>query len=137
MECTSIMITLCYYRSTFHNGCGGGFMTLNVNDSQSMYLLQKLSQKSKPIFTLNEAARIAQSESIQLSQLRRILSNLSKKGWVIRLRRGLYAGVGSLPNQAHINSFAIATHLVEPSAVSHWSALQYHGLTEQIPSTLR
>jgi predicted transcriptional regulator of viral defense system len=133
MECTTIMTTLCYYRSTFHNGWSGGFMTLNVNDSQSMHLLQKLSQKSKPIFTLNEAAEIAQSENIQLPQLKRMLSNLSRKGWVIRLRRGLYAGVGSLPNQAHINSLAIATHLVEPSAISHWSALQYYGLTEQIP----
>jgi predicted transcriptional regulator of viral defense system len=31
------------------------------------------------------------------------------------------------------HSFAIATHLVRPSAISHWSALQHWGLVEQVP----
>jgi len=31
------------------------------------------------------------------------------------------------------HSFAIATHLTRPSAISHWSALQHWGLVEQVP----
>ena len=54
-------------------------------------------------------------------------------GWVQRLRRGLFAGTGSLPGEQHLHPFAVATKLIEPSAISHWSALQYHGLTEQLP----
>lgn len=52
------------------------------------------------------------------------------------MRRGLYTTIGmeSVANITH--SFLIATHLVQPSAISHWSALQHHGLTEQIPQII-
>ena len=40
---------------------------------------------------------------------------------------------GPVINTTPIHSFTIATHLVTPSAISHWPALHYHGLTEQIP----
>ena len=32
-----------------------------------------------------------------------------------------------------MHEFEIAMALVDPAAISHWSALHYHGLTEQIP----
>jgi predicted transcriptional regulator of viral defense system len=32
-----------------------------------------------------------------------------------------------------IHEFAIAMALVQPAAISHWSALHHHGLTDQIP----
>jgi predicted transcriptional regulator of viral defense system len=54
-------------------------------------------------------------------------------GWIRRLRDGLYAGTGTLLGDVDIHPFAIATHLVSPSAISHWSAMSHHGLTEQIP----
>jgi predicted transcriptional regulator of viral defense system len=133
VKCTAIIPVLGYYCSTLANEVMTGFMAVNLTDGQSLQLLQGLSQKGKPIFTLEEAAEVARLQNIQLPQLRKMLSRLSQAGWLIRLRRGLYAGMGSLPNQAHINEFAIATRLVEPSAISHWSAMQHHGLTEQIP----
>lgn len=32
-----------------------------------------------------------------------------------------------------VHPFSIATHIIRPSAISHWSALHFHGFTEQIP----
>ena len=39
----------------------------------------------------------------------------------------------TVPGIVPAHEFEIATALVEPAAVSHWSALHYHGLTEQAP----
>ena len=38
-----------------------------------------------------------------------------------------------MPGGVQVHPFAVATSLVEPSAVSHWSAMSYHGFTDQIP----
>ncbi len=105
-------------------------------DSQGMRLLQGLQSLGKYVFTHQEAVTVAQVERIPQEQLNIILSNLTRRGLLLRLRRGLYAGIGSLPGQIQTHPFAIATRLAEPSAISHWSALQYHGLTEQVPQII-
>ncbi len=63
----------------------------------------------------------------------RLLKSLADAGWIIRLRRGLYAGTGRLPGGVDVPPFVIATSLVKPSAIAHMSALAHHGLTDQIP----
>jgi predicted transcriptional regulator of viral defense system len=65
--------------------------------------------------------------------LRQALHHLAQSGWVIRLRKGLYSVSGSVPGTTPLHEFEIAMALVEPAAISHWSALGYHGLTEQVP----
>jgi predicted transcriptional regulator of viral defense system len=41
---------------------------------------------------------------------------------------------GKLGSQSYtIHSFVIASHLVDPYYISHWSALNYYGYTEQTP----
>ena len=37
---------------------------------------------------------------------------------------------------ASLHPFAVATRLVEPSAIGYWSALHHHGFTEQIPQAV-
>jgi predicted transcriptional regulator of viral defense system len=49
------------------------------------------------------------------------------------LRKGLYALSSTVPGVTPAHEFEIAMALVEPAAISHWSALHYHGLTEQTP----
>ena len=36
-----------------------------------------------------------------------------------------------------IHPFAVAAALVRPSAISHWSALDHHGLTTQMPKMVQ
>jgi predicted transcriptional regulator of viral defense system len=85
------------------------------------------------IFTIKEALPVADRLRISEGHLRKLLHQLATGGWLVRLRDGLYAGTGALSGVADIHSFAIANRLVTPSAVSHWSAMSHHGLTEQIP----
>jgi predicted transcriptional regulator of viral defense system len=62
-----------------------------------------------------------------------LLHERARSGWVRRLRRGLYVVDETHRGGPAPHPFAIATTLVESSAISHWSALAHHGLTEQIP----
>jgi predicted transcriptional regulator of viral defense system len=67
------------------------------------------------------------------SYLVEALYHLRRNQWIVSLRRGLYAISPSVPGVAPTHEFEIAMALVDPAAISHWSALHHHGLTEQIP----
>ena len=84
------------------------------------------------IFSTDDAQRLAAAD-VPAGRVPYLLKLLADAGWLIRLRRDLYAGTGRLPGGVDVPPFAIATSLVAPSAVSHWSALAYHGLTDQVP----
>lgn len=108
--------------------------TQKPTESQGFHLLHQLLLRGKRIFNMQDV--VAASEKIPHNQLSKILSNLAKHGRVIRLRRGLYVAIGLLPEQTKAHPFAISALLIQPSAISHWSALQHHGLTEQIPQII-
>ena len=65
-----------------------------------------------------------------------LTARLVDKGWLERIEKGKYLIVPleagpdrTWTEDAHV----IAGHLVSPSMVSHWSALNYWNLTEQVP----
>lgn len=64
------------------------------------------------------------------------LYHLRRNGWIVSLRRGLYALSSVVPGVTPAHEFEIAMALVDPAAVSHWSALHHHGLTNQAPRTV-
>ncbi len=105
-------------------------------ESQGWRLLAELFQRGKRIFNIKDAVLAAQGLAIPQSQLKKILFNLTKYGYLLRLHRGLYVGIGLLPGQINVNPLVISSFLIQPSAISHWSALQYHGLTEQVPQII-
>ena len=100
-----------------------------------LQLLRDLADNGKFVFTLDEARQAAQSLPVPISTatVPQALARMAESGWIQRLRRGLYIGTAELPGFARVPSFAIATQLIAPSAISHWSALSFHGLTEQLP----
>jgi len=63
----------------------------------------------------------------------RILSSMASKGLVTRLARGTYV---LAETYATHDSYAIAAHLEPASYIGFWSALHFHGLTEQVPRTI-
>ena len=75
---------------------------------------------------------------IQRNVLWVILSRLAKKGWIERVEKGKYMIVplGAEKGKYTLNEFVIASILVEPSCIAYWSALNFYGLTEQIPGTV-
>ena len=102
-------------------------------NTKGLSLLQELANQGLFIFTVVDARATAVGLRISDNYLSQVLSHLEKAGWIIRLKRGLYAGTGSLPGGVQVHPFAVATRLVEPSAISHWSAMSHHGFTDQIP----
>lgn len=99
--------------------------------SLGFQLLQELQQQALYVFTAREAQEIALR--LGASNVNDMLYRLARSGLVRRLRRGYYALAAATPSTPEIPEFYIATKMMVPSAISHWSAMSYHGLTEQIP----
>jgi predicted transcriptional regulator of viral defense system len=64
---------------------------------------------------------------------------LIEKNWILKIRRGTYViaplEAGEKGAAAHtVHSFVIASLLTKPYYIGYWSALNYHGLTEQTPT---
>ena len=104
--------------------------------NQGLRLLNQIVSAVGPIFTTNQAYAEAESLGISSRQVRWLLSRLAHGTWLARIKRGVYVVQTPLLD-AEVHPFALAAALMEPSAISHWSALAYHGLTTQIPSMIQ
>ena len=108
-------------------------MRRGLRDS-SVELLHKLYRHS-PIFTFQEAIEISGYDK---SYLKLVLHKLERAGWIERIERGKYI---ILPLEAEkgkytLHEFVVGSYLVKPSVIAYWSALHFHGLTEQIPGVV-
>ena len=104
-----------------------------LNKTES-FLLSSLARADKNIFTLADAKRIIKKNTKEL------MHSLIEKKWVLPLKRGLYVivplDVGVRGADSFIvHNFVIASNLARPYYTGFWSALNYHGLSDQIPST--
>jgi predicted transcriptional regulator of viral defense system len=104
-----------------------------VHTGLGVELVRRLASEGDRIFGAARARQLAPTVGLSEGYLRQALHHLAKSGWVIRLRKGLYALSSTVPGVTPAHEFEIAMALVEPAAISHWSALHYHGLTEQAP----
>ena len=97
-------------------------------------LISALARQDRKIFSIEDARAVTEGDA------KKMMSSLIKKKWVLPLKRGLYAivplDVGVKGADSFIlHNFVIASHLVEPYYIAYWSALNHHGLSEQIPRT--
>lgn len=104
-----------------------------IHSSHGVELVRKLAAEGDRIFTAARARELAPSVRLSSGYLRQALHHLTRSGWLVRLRKGLYAVSSSVPGVLPAHEFEIAMALVDPAAVSHWSALHHHGLTDQVP----
>jgi predicted transcriptional regulator of viral defense system len=65
-----------------------------------------------------------------------LLNRMEQAGLAIRVERGKFLLLGLTPEKVLSNPVYIGCHLVSPSYISFWSALHFHGLTEQAPRTV-
>ena len=100
--------------------------------SAGVALVASLAKAGVYVFSTARAAELA-PQGVDPQRVRFLLKSLTDAGWIVRLRRDLYAGTGRLPGGVDVPAFVIATALFSPSAVSHMSALAYHDLTDQVP----
>jgi predicted transcriptional regulator of viral defense system len=103
----------------------------NYGQSKGLQLFEKAIQHFGPLFTIEQVASIA-GEGMTRGQLAWYLSALIRSGRLEKIKRGSYALTNPPPGM-EIHPFAVADALIQPAAISHWSALAYHGFTTQMP----
>jgi len=99
-------------------------------------LLSILAEKGRNIFTLED---VTSTLDTSYDNAKVIANRLVKKAWLIRLSKGRYIIVpleAGVKSQYTEHGFVIASHLVDPYYIGYWSALNYHGLTEQVPPAI-
>ncbi len=114
-------------------------MNANQNIKRSdvgIELVRLLASEGHRIFSIEEARRLSPQVGLRESYLPESLYHLRRTGWLTALRRGLYAISSAVPGVTPTHEFEIAMALVNPAAISHWSALHHHGLTEQAPRNI-
>lgn len=96
-------------------------------------LVRLLASEGDRVFSTDRARELGPRVGLKDDYLWEALYHLRRNGWIVSLRRGLYALSPTVPGVALAHEFEIAMALADPAAVSHWSALHHHGLTEQAP----
>ena len=69
-------------------------------------------------------------------QSTRLLQRMEREGLVVTLERGKYLLLGLTPERVFSNPLFIGVNIISPAYISFWSALHFHGLTEQVPLTV-
>ena len=70
--------------------------------------------------------------------LRTVLHRLEQKGEIERIEKGKYLIIplGAEKGKYTLHEFIIGSTLIKSYSIAYWSALNYYGLTEQIPTTV-
>jgi len=95
-------------------------------------VLTELSYRNKSIFTPKDLEEF-------VDKPRYLLEQLIRKKWILKIRRGVYiivpleAGERGADSYT-VHSFVTGSLLTKPYYIGYWSALNYYGFTEQIPS---
>src|SRR3990167_6288452 len=104
-----------------------------IHRGAGVELVRRLANQGDRIFTTARARELGPSVGLSKGYIRQALHHLANSGWVVRLHNGLYAISPTVPGVTPAHEFEIAMALAHPAAISHWSALHHHGLTEQAP----
>ena len=98
--------------------------------------LSAVLRGTKGTISVAEAAGILEMPA---SSAAKLLSRWAKKGWLSRVRRGLYVPVPLESRTADVpleDAWVIADRLFGPCYIGGWSAAEYWDLTEQIFRTV-
>lgn len=99
-------------------------------------LLLTLEKDGKSLFSINDAKRILKTSE---SSVWNVLYRLKRKGRVEEIERGKYllipARAGYEPSWSEAPLFLVP-HLIRVYYVGFWTALNYWGMTEQVPRTI-
>lgn len=70
---------------------------------------------------------------LDLPHVYRLVARLKRQSLIAEVEKGKYLVLGLEPERVLANPLFVAGQLVTPGYVSYWSALHYHGFTEQVP----
>ncbi len=116
-------------------------MTVNLHiENQNLAGLSTKERQIVSDFSANEKVTVKVADIILIHPCKRetanqILRRLNKKGWLQRLKRGVYTTVplsSSTSTPVVENGLVLAMDLFKPAFISGWSAAEHWDLTEQI-----
>lgn len=94
-------------------------------------LLSTLNRQTKGPFSVTDAIKLLKLPS---QKVKKILPYLAKKGWLKRVRQGVYITVpleAQTPKSWTEDSWIIASKIFSPCYIGGWNAAQHYELTEQ------
>ena len=101
-------------------------------ESNNRDLLERLHRRFEGPFTPTDAAGVL---GLEQPRARRLLAYLASRGWLSRVRRGLYTTVplgASAPSDWREDPWIVAASMFAPCYIGGWSACEHWGLTEQV-----
>ncbi len=100
-------------------------------------LIEDLAKKES-VFTYEDIRDITRTSNIKNNTLWVMLSRLEKGGQIERIEKGKYMIIplGAEKKKYTLNEFVIGSLLIKPCSMAYWNALNFYGLTEQIPNTV-
>ena len=114
----------------------GNSLQRSYGELAGLRLLDDLETAGLDPFTVADAKAQGKTLGLSASHTTSLLHRLSAGARLTRLKKGVYAINDPLTRLPRAHPFAIGTALVIPSAISHWSAFQHWGLTQQIPDAV-
>jgi predicted transcriptional regulator of viral defense system len=107
-------------------------MKQTILSAQQSALLEDLIVKHGQIVT-SEQIYIQAKGVWDQKAVKNVVTRLTRNGWLIRVKRGLYA-ISDLSNRGFLSlsPYVVANLLVKDSYVSFESALAYHGMFDQL-----
>ncbi len=79
-------------------------------------------------FSFGEAQKIVGAETATWE----ILRKYTNKMYIAKVRRGLYVAINIADGEPTVNKYQIATKISETSVISHHSAFEYYGYSNQV-----
>lgn len=111
-------------------------MKTNLNLAKSdTEIIETLLHNGKELFSNSDLNLLLFNGKASSKQIFKLIDRLFSKNWLLRLERGKYI-LKNVSSGIQHNPFIIAMLLLPTSAVAYWSALNFYGLTEQIPKTI-
>lgn len=103
---------------------------------RELAILEKIISNLGNIVYIEDVNELLEQD-YSLQEIRRQISLLTKRGWLVRIKRGIFA-VASLESHsfAGVSPLAVSQILVPNSYVSFEFALSHYGLFDQLPSKL-
>lgn len=105
----------------------------NSQKLTTSYIARRLHEADLYYFS---PATLAALFDVPMTKAYEMLRHLKAEELVRPVEAGKYLLLGFQPEQVLSNPLFIATRLAHPAYVSYWSALHFHGLTEQVPRTV-
>lgn len=104
---------------------------LGINE-KNRKVLDLLNRFGKNLFSIKDASKIM---GLPVEDTRLYLGYLARRGWLARVKRGLYISVplGTVsPQEYRENSWIVTNRIFAPCCIGGWSAAEHWGFTDQI-----